>query len=139
MDKSPARKAAEQYIETANDHDLDGWTELFAPTVEVWGGEEVSRDELRAGQEVLFDAFPDGHFDLHSIVSEGNQTVFRLTFSGTHENAYFNIEPTGESVEVPEMIMISVNPDTGLIDGAWILYDRLGFHEQLNVLEDPIQ
>jgi len=48
----------------------------------------------------LHAAFPDAHFAIEEVVSEGDTVVHRWTFRGTHEGPWFGIQPTGAEVEV---------------------------------------
>lgn len=136
MTKTQSQKLAEQYVAVYNDRNPDKLTEICAPTVE-WDGEDVSRNDLPTGVQMWLDAFPDITLELGTIVADKDHAAFRFTFRGTHDGDFQAIEATGEEVEVTEMILISV--DDGLIDGLWYEWDELGFFEQLNALEHPVE
>lgn len=80
-------------------------------------------------------AFPDLTMIEEDTVAEGDKVVTRLTFRGTHEGEFFDIEPTGKTVE-SEGVVINRIEDGQLVE-SWPLADMMGLMEQLGVMEGP--
>ena len=124
---------AYQYIEGYNEQAESEIIELFSPTVN-WEGQPIGREEIDVA--VWWEAFPDLQLELHQVISNGSEAAFRFTVRGTHEGVFFDIEPTGKTIESTEMIMISV--DEAGIDSLWFEWDELGFFTALGELDHPL-
>lgn len=126
-------KVAEAYIDGYNQLDGAKIIDLFGPTVN-WEGQEVPSDEV--DHATWWEAFPDLHLELHQIIADKTEAAFRFTFTGTHEGEFQGIEPTGEPVEVTEIIMILVGSDG--INSLWFEWDELGFFSNLGEIAHPL-
>ena len=98
-------------------------------------GEHRGRDELKARSEYVHAAFPDVSVTIEDAVAEGDTVAQRLTFRGTHEAEFMGIEPTGETVEIANMLFTRV--EDGLIAERWLMADLFGMLQQLGVVEPP--
>ena len=130
------RAIVERYVDAYNDHDRDRLEAVFAPTIEFAGG-EASRDEFLAGVDTWWEAFPDITLTPERIVADDGGAAFRFRFEGTHDGEFQGIEPTGDRVDISEMIFFEIGDDR--IDGLWFEWDELGFYERLGVLEHPVR
>ena len=81
--------------------------------------------------------FPDITLTPEGIVADADGAAFRFRFEGTHDGEFQGIEPTGEHLEISEMIFFEIGDDR--IDGLWFEWDELGFYERLGVLEHPVR
>lgn len=81
------------------------------------------------------EAFPDLSVRTDDLIGEGNRVVTRFTLTGTHENEFMGIEPTGESVEI-QGISIGSFDDGTLVEG-WTNVDVMGLMQQLGAVEPP--
>lgn len=126
-------RLATQYIEGYNKRDETAIRSLFAPSVQ-WEGQEVSPDDIDFA--IWWEAMPDLHLSLDRIIADDAQAAFRFTMTGTHEEQFHDLDPSGAPVEVSEMIMIEV--DDGKITGLWFEWDELGFYTQLGEMEHPM-
>lgn len=132
MPKEMGQLLAERYLAAYNDHAPEKVPEICTQNVE-WDGETISRNDLPARVQMWIDAFPDITMDLGTVVMDDEHVAFRFTFSGTHEGDFQGIEPTGNSVELPVMIMMSIDGEK--IDGLWYELDELELFKQLDKLE----
>ena len=124
---------AHQYVEGYNEHAEEKIIELFSPTVN-WEGQSIAREEIDVS--VWWEAFPDLQLELHQVISDGEEVAFRFTVRGTHEEAFYDIDPTGETFEATEMIMISLGEDG--IESLWFEWDELGFFTDLGEIAHPL-
>jgi steroid delta-isomerase-like uncharacterized protein len=83
---------------------------------------------------MMREAFPDLHFEVHEIISEGDIVATRSTMTGTHEGR-FNLgplaalPPTGKRVEVPHMHFF--RSENGRVVDMWHVWDTLKLMRQL--------
>ncbi|HLZ36712.1 MAG TPA: ester cyclase [Mycobacteriales bacterium] len=80
-------------------------------------------------------AFPDHHYTVEDVISEGDKFAVRLTASGTHLGDFFGIPPTGRHATWTETRIVRV-VDGKVVD-HWANTDSLGMLRQLGVLPEP--
>ena len=74
-------------------------------------------------------AFPDIHFTIEDLISEGDKVVVRYTATGTHQGELMGIAPTGKHATVTG---ISINRfENGKVVESWSNFDALGMLQQL--------
>jgi predicted ester cyclase len=93
-------------------------------------------DDIRHGPEgvkelasYLREAFPDLHFVIEEVVSDADRVVVRWTATGTHDGAFFDLQPTGRQARWTGMDMVRL--DQGLLVELWANADAAGLWEQL--------
>lgn len=98
-------------------------------------GERRGREELKAQSRAIHAAFPDVTVTVEDAVAEGEMVAQRLTFRGTHEGMFMGIEPTGNEVEIANMLFTRIRD--GKIAERWLLPDTFGLVQQLGVVDLP--
>ena len=74
-------------------------------------------------------AFPDIHFTIEDLISDGDKVVVRYTATGTHQGELMGIAPTGKHATVTG---ISINRfENGKVVESWSNFDALGMLQQL--------
>ncbi|WP_435064860.1 ester cyclase [Halobaculum sp. EA56] len=134
MSASELDSRIERAMETFNEHDLDQHMAAFADGATfvdpVLDGEVSGENHRRYLAEVI-EAFPDIHQEVDQVLCAGDPTVIESTFRGTHEGEIEGIPPTGNSVAVPLVSIISVS-DEGIT--SWRDYwDQQTFRDQLGL------
>lgn len=124
----------ERAMETFNQHDLDQHMAEFADGATfidpVLDG-KVTGEEHRSYLADVITAFPDIHQEVDRVVCADEPTVIESTFEGTHKGEIDGIPPTGNSVTISLVSIISVS-DTGIT--SWRDYwDQQTFREQLRL------
>ena len=129
------------YLRAWREGDPDALSALFAAdfstTITEPTGEEMTLDVegLQAMMRQYHDTFADIDLEIHEVVAEGDRVMTRITYTGTHDEEYLGIEPTGNRVTVDEFLSF------GMADGKIVeehgLWDQLGLLRQLDV-EVPI-
>jgi steroid delta-isomerase-like uncharacterized protein len=108
--------------------------ELLTPDVIIHGlGEEgdlVGAHHFKTFHQKFTSAFPDLKITVHDVLFEGDQTVVRLTFCGTHRGDGLGIPPTGRAVSVTALIWARWR-DGRMIEG-WNEFDAAGMMKQLS-------
>ena len=98
---------------------------LHDPTV----GEMKGKDSVRQYMAALFDAIPDLSFKMDDLLAEGDRTVYRFTYAGTHKGTLMGFPPTGKRVEAS---CISIGRLAGgKIAEEWQIWDTHGLFKQL--------
>lgn len=80
-------------------------------------------------------AFPDLHFSLEDMVSNGEKVVWRVEGGGTQRGEFMGIPPTGRSFKVSAIIISRF--ENGLWREDHVCWDRLGMLQQLGVIPMP--
>jgi steroid delta-isomerase-like uncharacterized protein len=80
-------------------------------------------------------AFPDCRLNIDEIFSVGDRVVCRWHYSGTHQNNFEGIPPTGRHVTGPGLSIFSLKGDR--IIEAYNNWDALGMMQQLGVVTLP--
>ena len=86
-------------------------------------------------QEIVA-AFPDTCVELVTVVGEDRTVAARWVAHGTHEGAYFGIEPTGRRVSTNGVSFAEVEVEDGVIRELWDLYDTHALLSQVGVLDE---
>ena len=84
-------------------------------------------------------AFPDLHFEIHNVLSDGEIVAFRSTMTGTHlgplqAGPRGQIPPTGRKVSVPHMHFLQVVD--GKTTDLWHLWDMPMMMRQLGIMSE---
>jgi steroid delta-isomerase-like uncharacterized protein len=89
------------YLEYCNGHDIDRMLSFYASTIKV---NDVPMDPAAVAAQFapLFSVFPDWHWEIRSLVAEGDYIAVHFTVTGTHRGAFQGIEATGRRVTISE-------------------------------------
>jgi steroid delta-isomerase-like uncharacterized protein len=126
----------DRYVEGWNNHDPETVMEAFADGGTVSDPATdgtLSGDEIRGWVEETTEGFPDVRFevDRRSSDEEAGRLFVEWTMYGTHDGPFGPLPPTGESVELSGVDVITFSED-GItsIDGY---FDMTEFKEELGL------
>ena len=127
-------------VETAiNEQDNELLSEIFAEDLvhQFHGGREQydGLDEYREHLRAFHEAFPDGTIAMEEMVAEGDHVAVRYTASGTHEDEFMGVPPTGREVAFSGMRIVRLAD--GKIAEVWGQRDDLGLLVQLGAVDPP--
>lgn len=120
------------YHEMWNRFDTSIIPELLADDIEFRGslGQwKRGHAEFAAYVDFIRNAFPDFHNRIEDIVTEGDRSFARLTYTGTHSGTVFSIEPTGRRIEYAGAALFRIREQR--IVSVWVLGDIHGLLGQL--------
>ena len=100
-------------------------------------GDENGIAEARAGMERLFGAFPDLTATVEDLVASGDTVAMRVTLRATHEGPFAGVAPTGNTIEVQNMVFSRI--EDGRIAERWVVPDTLSMLQQLGVVDFEFQ
>jgi len=123
------------YEDCINRDQLSRVNELIAPDYVGPRGER-GPDGFLTALSALRRGFPDIHFTLHDVISDGDKVSVRWTWRGTHQGPFAGLEPTGKRVDNTGIAVYSIRDDK--IVQAWIETDRLGILQALGVIDPSL-
>jgi steroid delta-isomerase-like uncharacterized protein len=125
--------------EVWNGRRLDRIPEFFAEDYVVdyrpYAPLRHGRDAVRGMVERAWEAFPDYHEELHTLVAEGNRVVAHFTCSGTQDGPWGVLPPSGKRVAFDEIVILELRD--GKIVHQRGISDNLAALRQLGILPAP--
>jgi steroid delta-isomerase-like uncharacterized protein len=124
-----------RWVEVWNEQNLDAVDDLLAPD---FVRHDPNSPEVRGPAaerqfiELYLTAFPDLHFTIEELVSNGDTVAVRLTAVGTQRGELLGLPPTGKTVRIAVMEMYRIAD--GRIAEQWVVMDALGLLKQLGAL-----
>ena len=121
-----------------NEGNLDVADQVYAPNqILHFRGEKYpfGPEDAKKVVSAWRKAFPDFKFKIEDMVAEGDKIAVRYTFSGTHQEKFWGIAPTGNKINVTQMNIISFK--NGKMVEAWEDYDEYGLKTQLGMEMKP--
>jgi len=77
-------------------------------------------------------AFPDLHYTVEELITEGDKIVARLTISGTQQGAFMGMPPTGKHATISDVEIFRITGGKAVEN--WVQADFLGLVQQLCVI-----
>ena len=130
-------RAVNRAVERFNAHDLDGYLELYADALALYGyppgveGKEGARNFYGS----FMAGFPDGEITVDDLLAEGDRMAVRFTLRGTHEGEILGVPATGRRVEVTGQSFFRFE-DARIVE-RWQALDQLGLMVQLGAVPAP--
>lgn len=98
-------------------------------------GEVSGREDLKAQIRGIRESFEDFSASVEDIVAEGDTVAMRVRLRGTHVGEFMGVDPTGETVEIENMVFTRF--EDGLIAERWVQPDMLGLMQQVGAVDLP--
>jgi predicted ester cyclase len=98
-------------------------------------GEMATLNDERRTMAAQLVACPDKQTDIDRIIADGDLVACHCTTRATHTGQYFDLEPTGKTVVLYEMMFNRV-VDEKLAE-TWAVTEGPGFYEQLTGRKAP--
>ena len=99
------------------------------------GQDVVGREGFMEFHNMLFAAFPDMNFEIEDMVAEGDKVVVHFTVSGTHENDFLGVPPTGKQMRVKGIAIHRLSG--GKEVEVWDVVDHYSMMQQLGIISPP--
>ena len=114
-----------------NDSNLDLWDEAMADNyVGHVNADTIPSREIGKGFiGALLTAFPNIHYTVEDMVTEGNKVTSRWSATATHTGDLFGMPPTGKDVTMIGITIFRVVD--GRIAELWDVWDQAGMMAQL--------
>ena len=129
-------------IEALNTRDLSQWSQKLADdyTAEYPGVPVLNKAQSIGYNQRFLIAFPDTHFEVHSVVAQGDQVFIHWTVSGTQTERLATvtgrtIPPTRRRATVSGVLLNEVR-NGKIVHEHWY-WDQLSLLDQLGIMEHP--
>ncbi|HKH22566.1 MAG TPA: nuclear transport factor 2 family protein [Solirubrobacterales bacterium] len=133
-------EAIGRYNQAWNDHDLDAIMSMHAPDMVFenhTAGESAQGDEVRRHIGVIFETWPDIHFETRRLYARDGVVTQEWTASATHSNTMRRgelvAEPTGKRVEWRGVDVIPF--EGGLVKRKDVYSDSVSILRQVGLLD----
>lgn len=125
------------YEEVFNKRNVAAIDDFFAPN---FVNHSASQLGLPAGDfehvkqflNMAMEAFPDLHYTVEELITEGDKIVSRLTISGTQQGAFMGIPTTGKRATISDIEIFRITGGKAVEN--WVQADFLGLVQQLGVI-----
>jgi steroid delta-isomerase-like uncharacterized protein len=120
------------WAEVFNAHDLDRVEGFIAPGSVNHNARAGTPDGPAGAREVftrLWTGFPDMHFDLSTMVAEGDRVVCIGTMSGTHEGPFMGMAATGKHAAARHIHVLTFNEDSQITEHLAVRDDIALLHQ----------
>ncbi len=94
-----------------DDQDWERLRDLWAEDISVYlldKPEPFGREDTIEYIQAFYMAFPDNVHDIHEIIAEGDFVAVMLTNTATHQEDFFGIPRTGNTISVGAMHLVKV-------------------------------
>jgi predicted ester cyclase len=116
------------YLAACNAHAFDRLQTFVAG--DVWVNDRpLGLTAYVAGLRAVVRAFPDYHWELRSLLIEGDSIAAHFTDTGTHLGEFLGVAPTGRTVTTSEFAVYRLARDR--IAQVWVTADNLTLLDQL--------
>ena len=134
--KELLRKAAQAFNKI---EDRSVWFDFHAESVQAHGLGPAALDKagMKNFYSALWGAFPDLTIHIDELVGEGDEVVWRITASGTHNGPFQGVPATGKSVKFGAHYTFRF--EHGKIVERWSTLDRLSLLVQIGAVSLPVK
>lgn len=91
-------------VEALNSRNAGIYQELYAPDYgwhfPSYNPKALTREEEAGFVKLLWDGFPDIHWDVPDVIAHGDRVIFMYICRGTHTGEYQGLKPTGNRFEI---------------------------------------
>jgi predicted ester cyclase len=119
------------YEQVWNQNNLDAVTDLVAPDA-TFNGFTPGHEGVKGIVAGMQESFPDLRYTLEDVMADGDKTVVRFTFHGTHRGVYRDVDPTDKEVSFTGIGIWRVQ-DGQLVE-HWSNIDLYGLMVQLGAI-----
>ena len=129
------KQAARDFFEQIWNQKDESAIDRFIPENAVGNDPDfgAGREGFRTQWRQWVTAFPDLHFEIVDLISEGDKVLTRWTFTGTLQGEYLGVRPDGRTIRVEGMSLDRI--DDGWVAEGFDGWDNYGFRKQLGLVE----
>ena len=123
------------FDELQNKKNLDIIDELVEKNVishDPFPGQAPGSAGLRTTMQIFHKAFPDLSVKINDMIAEDDKVMTKLTVTGSHQNLFMEIAPTGNKINYEEVIILRLKNDK--ITEHRAVADALSLMQQLGAI-----
>jgi steroid delta-isomerase-like uncharacterized protein len=134
------RDLAQAGVDAFNTRDPNAMRSIYARDATITNPDSpdpMSVEQMIDGFDAALSSFPDAQVALGTVVVDGDNMAFEMTWTGTHRGPLAmpdgsELPPTGRTVSFGVSVMLEIRE--GLIHRERQYYDNLGVLDQLGVV-----
>lgn len=131
QNKETARIFFEEIWNQKDESAIDRYVALNAAGNDADFGK--GREDFRNHWKDWIAAFPDLHFEIVDLISEGDKVLTRWVLTGTFEGELLGAKGDGRKIRVEGMSLDRI--EDGIVAEGFDGWDNYGFRKQLGVVE----
>jgi steroid delta-isomerase-like uncharacterized protein len=127
-------EVVQNFYKLLDEVNLDAVEDLITPDIEIYYQsmkEPANFEDMKPLIEIFYTSFPDYKHSIESVIASGDMVVMRITYSGTHEDTFMEIPPTGNNFVYKGIFMFQLNDNK--IMKMWGVEDELTMMRQLGL------
>ena len=97
-----------------------------------WEGKILSHEEFKKRLAFSFNSFPDIHFNIQSVIADGDHVAITWVMTGTNLGSIGDLPPTNKFIETNGMTIYHFKEDK--INGHTQVFDRNTVFKQLGYI-----
>ena len=129
------KKIVQRYQEIYNSNNLDDLSEVLSEnllTPKIMPGIPTGIEGAKAAHRIMLAGFPDYQTVIDDLFAEEEKVAARITMTGTHQDDFMGIPPTGRRVSFTGIYIARI--ENGKIVEHWGEEDGVSLLQQLGVL-----
>ena len=129
------KKAAREFFEQIWNQKDESAIDRFIPENASGNDPDFGqgREGFRKQWRQWVTAFPDLHFEIVDMISEGDKVLTRWTLTGTLQGEYLGALPDGRQIRVEGMSLDRI--EDGWVAEGFDGWDNYGFRRQLGIID----
>ena len=123
-----------------NEKDFDSIKYYVAPAYKIfkdpsdpWEGRTLNLEEFAMRLDYTFDSFPDIHFEIQTVVADGDDVAITWIMTGTNSGKIGDFLPTGKSINTTGRTIYHLK--NGKVSGHSQVFDRTTVMKQLEFIK----
>ena len=123
-----------------NEKDFDRIIDYVAPDYTIyidpsdpWEGRTLNFEEYAMRLDYTFDSFPDIHFEIKTIVADGDDVAITWIMTGTNSGKIGDFLPTRKSINTTGRTIYRIK--NGKVSGHSQVFDRTKVMKQLEFIK----
>jgi steroid delta-isomerase-like uncharacterized protein len=127
-------EVVQNFYKLLDEVNLAAVEDLITPEGEIYYQsmeEPANFGDMKPLVEIFYTSFPDYKHSIESIFASGDMVVTRITYSGTHEDTFMEIPPTGNNFVYKGIFMFQLSDNK--IMKMWGVEDELTMMRQLGL------
>jgi predicted ester cyclase len=135
------REGTEEFYAAMNKKDLDGILSRLDDSIvdnQLPPGMPPGKEGAGMVFKMMFEAVPDGKYEILDVIVSGNKAAIRSSFAGTQTGELFGMPATGKSFSVESIDIVEVNDDEKVIEHSGVT-DVMGMMMQTGLVKPPPQ
>ena len=136
--KADNSRLARKFYQHLDAVQIDSLEALCAPDVQIYyqSGDPVAFSDMVPYIKMFYEAFPDYTHNIEGIIAADDKVVARVSFEGTFENTFMNLEPDGEKFKYKGIQIFQF--ENCKVKKMWIVEDEVTLMTQLGLDLKPV-